>query len=70
MTDLGFTVYDYPVMRPVIALDGANGGIIKSDGANFAAFSGFNFIKIYDLTEIKYVLLLLQWFQGYTAQKI
>ena len=51
MTDLGFTVYDYPVMRPVIALDGANGGIIKSDGANFAAFSGFNFIKIYDLKQ-------------------
>ena len=43
MTDLGFTVYDYPAMRPVIALDGANGGIIKSDGANFAAFSGLNY---------------------------
>ena len=42
MTDIGFTVYDYPAMRPVIALDGVNGGIIKSDGANFAAFSGFN----------------------------
>ncbi len=51
MTDLGFTVYDYPAMRPVIALDGANGGIIKSDGANFAAFSGLNFIKIYDLKQ-------------------
>lgn len=51
MTDLGFTVYDYPAMRPVIALDGANGGIIKSDGANFAAFSGFNFIKLYDLKQ-------------------
>lgn len=49
MTDFGFTVYDYPAMRPVIALNGANGGIIKSDGANFAAFSGLNFIKIYDL---------------------
>ncbi len=51
MTDLGFTVYDYPSMRPVIALDGANGGIIKSDGANFAAFSGLNYIKIYDLKQ-------------------
>lgn len=51
MTDLGFTVYDYPAMRPVIALDGANGGIIKSDGANFAAFSGLNYIKIYDLKQ-------------------
>lgn len=51
MTDAGFTVYDYPAMRPVIALDGANGGIIKSDGANFAAFSGLNFIKIYDLKQ-------------------
>ena len=51
MTDIGFTVYDYPAMRPVIALDGVNGGIIKSDGANFAAFSGFNFIKIYDLKQ-------------------
>ncbi len=49
MTDIGFTVYDYPVMRPVMVLDGANGSIIKSDGANFAAFSGLNFIKIYDL---------------------
>ena len=51
MTDTGFTVYYYPAMRPVIALDGANGGIIKSDGANFAAFSGLNFIKIYDLKQ-------------------
>lgn len=51
MTDLGFTVYDYPAMRPVMALDGANGSIIKSDGANFAAFSGLNYIKIYDLKQ-------------------
>lgn len=51
MTDTGFTVYDYPAMRPVLVLDGANGNIIKSDGANFAAFSGLNFIKIYDLKQ-------------------
>ncbi len=49
MTDNGLTVYDYPVMRPVLELNGVNGSIIKSDGANFAAFSGINFIKIYDL---------------------
>lgn len=51
MTDLGFTVYDYPAMRPVLALNGANGSIIKSDGANFAAFTGLNYIKIYDLKQ-------------------
>lgn len=51
MTDMGFTVYDYPAMRPVIFLNGATGSIIKSDGANFAAFSGLNFIKIYDLKQ-------------------
>lgn len=49
MTDYGFKVYDYPVMREVLSLDGANGTIIKSDGANFAAFSGLNHIRIYDL---------------------
>lgn len=49
MTDYGFKVYDYPVMREVLSLDGANGTIIKSDGANFAAFSSLNFIRIYDL---------------------
>lgn len=51
MTDYGFKVYDYPVMREVLSLDGANGTIIKSDGANFAAFSGLNYIRIYDLTK-------------------
>lgn len=49
MTDYGFKVYDYPVMREVLSLDGVNGTIIKSDGANFAAFSGLNHIRIYDL---------------------
>lgn len=49
ITDYGFKVYDYPVMREVLSLDGANGTIIKSDGANFAAFSGLNHIRIYDL---------------------
>lgn len=51
MTDYGFKVYDYPVMREVLSLDGANGTIIKSDGANFAAFSGLNYIRIYDLKQ-------------------
>lgn len=49
MTDYGFKVFEYPVMREVLSLDGANGTIIKSDGANFAAFSGLNYIRIYDL---------------------
>ena len=51
MTDRGFNVYDYPVMREVLSLSGANGSIIKSDGANFAAFSGLNYIRIYDLKQ-------------------
>lgn len=51
MTDSGFSVYDYPVMREVLSLNGANGSIIKSDGANFAAFSGLNYIRIYDLKQ-------------------
>lgn len=49
ITDAGFTVYDYPVMRQVIALNGVANKIIKSDGANFVALSGINFIKVYDL---------------------
>ena len=38
-------------MREVLSLNGANGSIIKSDGANFAAFSGLNYIRIYDLKQ-------------------
>lgn len=49
MTSTGFTVYDYPAMRAVINLDGANGLIISSSLQNVAAFSGLNFIRLYDL---------------------
>lgn len=49
MSDSGFTVYDYYSMRPIVSIGGANGNIIRSDGASFAAFASLNAMKIYDL---------------------
>lgn len=49
MSDKGFTVYDYPSMRQLMIVHGADGKILKNDSKMFKGFLSVNYLRLYEV---------------------
>lgn len=49
MSDKGFTVYDYPSMRQIMFVNGAEGSILRNDSKIFKGYMAVNYLKLYEV---------------------